>query len=286
MQTDLAFRIENFADPAARGPWLDLLDDIFGANLRAFSQLGVWAEGHRAFCYWDGGVLAAHIACRPLPLMVGGRVAPAGQLHGVATRPAFRRRGLFQDLMGKCLADCDARFDRLFLYTETPALYTPFGFRVLPEHGFHGRLSGVAGPPPALRALTPTADLALIRRLFAGRQPVSRQLGLCANVDIFLIHALAHPQWRLSYIEAEDVLVVWEAAARPRLIDIAGARLPAPQTLSALLGQGEIEVLFPPDQLAGNFAPVPHVPEDNDLLMVRGPCDVVGPVMLPLTAVS
>jgi GNAT superfamily N-acetyltransferase len=286
MQTGLTFRIEDFADPATRRPWLDLLDDIFGIDLTAFSDLGIWTEGHRAFCYWDGGSLAAHIACRPLPLMVDGATVSAGQLHGVATRPAFRRRGLFRDLMARCLAHADAHFDRLFLYTETPALYTPFGFRVLAEHSFRGRLHGIAGPPPGRRTLKPAQDLTLIQRLFAGRHPVSRQLGLCANADIFLIHALAHPQWRLDYIAAEDVLVAWEAGARPRLIDMVGARLPAPQTLAALLGPGEIDVLFPPDLLDGIFTPVPHVPEDNDLLMVRGPCAVAGPIMLPLTAVS
>lgn len=286
MHSDLAFSVEDFADPASRGPWLDLLDDIFGIDLSAFSQFGIWSADHRAFCYWDGPSLAAHIACRPLPLTVEGAVVPAGQLHGVATRPAYRRQGLFQDLMQRCLTHADAHFDRLFLYTETPELYTPFGFRVLIEHGFRGRLTGVAASAPVVRTLSPADDLALIQRLFADRQPVSRRLGLCANVDIFLIHALAHPQWQLSYIESEDVLVVWEAGPRPRLIDIAGARLPMPQTLAALLGQGEIDVLFPPDQLAGTFTPVPHVPEDNDLLMVRGPCPVTGPVMLPLTAVS
>ena len=135
-------------------------------------------------------------------------------------------------------------------------------------------------------ATAPAADLALIQRLFTERQPVSRRLGLRDNVDIFLIHALAHPHWRLSYIAAEDVLVVWEGAPRRRLIDIAGRQLPSPQALAALLGLDEIDVLFPPDMIAGSFTPVPHVPEDNDLLMVRGPCPVLGPVMLPLTAVS
>lgn len=286
MPTNLAFRVEDFADPAIRGPWLDLLDDIFGIDLTAFSQLSIWPQGHRAFCYWDGDALAAHIACRPLPLMVEGIVVPAAQLHGVATRPSYRRRGLFQDLMRRCLAHADAHFNPLFLYTETPGLYTPFGFRILPEHGFRGRLAAAPGPPPTHRALVPKDDLALIQRLFAERQPVSRRFGLCNNVDIFLIHALTHLHWHLHYIGAEDVMVVWEAAARPRLIDIVGARMPQPQTLAALLGQSEIDVLFPPDLLAGSFAPVPHVPEDNDLLMVRGSCAEVGPLMLPITAVS
>ncbi|WP_374379831.1 GNAT family N-acetyltransferase [Dongia sp.] len=286
MHSDLIFRVENFADPARRRPWLDLLDDIFGIDLTAFNQLGIWSAEHRAFCYWDGGTLAAHVAYRPVPLTVDGTIVAAGQIHGVATRAPYRQRGLFQDLMGRCLAHCDAHCDLQFLYTETPDLYTPFGFRILPEYSFRGRFAGTSGQQPSSRPLTPIADLALIQRLFAGRRPVSERLGLCANVDIFLIHAIAHPHWHLSYLQAEDVLVVWEKATRRRLIDIAGARLPAPQTLLSLLGEDELDILFPPDLLDGSFTPVPHVPEDNDLLMVRGHCTIREPVMLPLTAVS
>ena len=73
--------------------------------------------------------------------MVNGKVVRAAQLHAVATRPNWRRRGLFTDLMTRVLDYADGRFDRLLLFTAEPALYEPFGFRHLPQHIFTGRLA-------------------------------------------------------------------------------------------------------------------------------------------------
>lgn len=289
--TSVTFRIEAFADHQARGPWLDLLRDIFAIDLGTASALNVWHEGYRAFSYWDGPVIAANISCRPLPLMMAGRKVAAGQIHAVATRPAYRRRGLFQDLMQRVLAYCEGRMDPLFLYTATPQLYAPFGFRPLTEHGYRGTLAdGDLLIPVTTRnlSLNDPHDLSLVRRLFAVRTPASDVFGLYRNEDIFVANALAHTGWQLTYLAAEDVLVIWdEGGERRRLIDFAGSNPPSQPALRALLGSGEIDVLFPPDRLKGSFRPFRHAPEDDDFLMVRGPFLAEGrPIMLPLTALS
>jgi predicted N-acetyltransferase YhbS len=300
MHNDLAFRIDNLAAPKDRAAWLDLLRDIFEIDLAAFCRLGIWPEGYRAFSYMDGDVIAANVSCRPLPLIVGGRPVAAGQIHAVATRPEYQRRGLFHDLMRRVLDCADARFECVLLYSEIPALYRPFGFRPLPEHRFRGRLelTGAADESPRSRALSLAAseDVALLRDLFARREPVSQLLGLVGNEDIFAATALAHPGWHLTFLPDNEALVVWDRAdGITRLHDIVARRMPTASVLASVLEldaardgrSAELELLFPPDQLAGSFAPVPHVPEDHDILCVRGPFAVEGtPFMLPLTAVS
>ena len=300
MVDDLTFRADDLSAPAKRAAWIDLLRDIFEIDLAAFCRLGIWPEGYRAFSYMDGDVIAANVSIRPLPLMVGGRTVAAGQIHAVATRPAYRRRGLFQHLMRRVLDYADARFECVLLYTEIPALYRPFGFRPLPEHRFRGQLSltrtaGVLPRPRAL-SLAVSDDVALLRGLFARREPVSHHLGLVGNEDIFAANALAHPGWRLDFLPDDEALVVWDRAdGITRLHDIVAGRMLAASVLASVLeldaardGHApEIELLFPPDRLDGQFIPLPHVPEDHDILCVRGPFAIEAtPFMLPLTAVS
>ncbi len=293
----LTFRVDGLVDPARRAAMFDLLWDIFEIDLRSLAWLGAWHEGYRAFSWMDGEVIAANVSSRPLPLVIGGRAVEAGQIHAVATRPEYRRRGLFKDLMGRVLDDADRRFECLLLYTEIPELYRPFGFRPLPEHRFRGRLiadsTAHKSSPRHELSLAEPADLGTLRRIFARRRPVSRHLGLCGNEDVFLINALAHPGWRLAWLKDDDAVVVWDRVdGLTRLHDIVASRMPATSSVTAAIEitgnpAQEIEVLFPPDLLAGSFTPVPHLPEDNDILCVRGPFAIKGTkFMLPLTALS
>jgi len=295
---NLTFRIDNLADPVTRTAWVSLLRDIFGLDFSAFSALGIWPDDYRAFSYLDGELIAANICCNPLPLRVKGRDILAGQLQGVATRPAYRRQGLFHDLMDRVLAFAGARYEFLLLYTETPALYHPFGFRLVTEHGFQGRfrLAGTDVAGLSIRSLSggEPADISLIRRLFTGRQPMSDTLGIIDNEGVFFANLLLRPTLRLSYLPAFDVLVVWDkegTGGRSRLIDLIGAAWPPMDVLAVVMQlpapDATIDILFPPDRLSGTFSPLPYTHEDGDLLMARGPFTVDHEVfMLPLTALS
>lgn len=298
MKEHLRFRIDNLADPVKRLAWVDLLRDIFGVDFAAFSKLNIWPEGYRGFSYLDGDVVAANISFNPLPLRMEGRDVLAGQLQGVATRLAYRRCGLFHDLMDKVLTFAAGYYAFLLLYTETPALYEPFGFRLLQEHSFTGRLQA-AGFDPAARdacilSMQQPEDVALLRRLYRARRPVSEQLGLLDNEGVFFSNLLRDPSMRLSYLPGIEAVLVWDrkgTAGRVRLLDIVAADMPPPTVLATALDlpapDAEIDVLFPPDQLTGTFSAMPYRHADGDLLMVRGPVDLGRkPFMLPLTALS
>lgn len=151
MHDGLRFRIGSLADPVTRAGILRLLRDIFELDFGPACDLWPWHEddGYRAYSWMDGDIIAANVSSRPLPLIVGGRAVAALQIHAVATRPAYRRRGLFSHLMTRVLEDADRRFECVLLYSGTPDLYGPFGFRPLVEHRFRGRLEPGASLPGA-----------------------------------------------------------------------------------------------------------------------------------------
>lgn len=292
----LIFRVDNLVDPAIRAAWIDLLRDIFDLDLAEFSALNIWNERYRAFSYLDGDVIVANVGCYPVSLRLGSEKVSVGHLLSVATRPAFRRRGLFNNLMQRVLAFASTCYDCLILYTNTPALYEPQGFRILEEHFFRGRLRASTGDrvPVETRLLSvrdPT-DLTLIRSLFARREPLSNRLAVLGNDGVFIADALMAPDWQLSYLPKGDALVVWQrdkATKQVKLLDIVAAALPGMDQLVAVLGlvapDEEIDVLFPPDRLTGDFTAIPLRRDDGDVLMVRGPFPISSqPFMLPLTA--
>jgi GNAT superfamily N-acetyltransferase len=293
---NLDLRVDNLLDAQKRQAWVDLLRDIFGLDFAWFSSLNIWPEDYRSFAYMDGAVIAANVSYSPLPLMLDGKVVQAGDIQGVATRPAYRSQGLFRDLMGRALSYADTQGPLTFLSTGTPSLYEAFGFRTLTEHHFTGRLE-ITSPWPREIDLRPVeietaADIALVRRLFQQRLPVSALFGLAKNEEVFFTNAMTQKAWQMSYLPASDCIVVCDRRrGKRRLLDFLGQRFPSMAELGAALGltQGdeEIDVLFSPDRLTGTFHPRPHSHHDGGVIMVRGDFPLEGrPLMMPVTAVT
>lgn len=271
---------------------VDLVIDIFDVDLNICSILNGWHPEYRAFSYFDAARMIANVSIRPFPMLVAGRVVQAGQIHSVATRPDYRGRGLFHVLMAHVLSYAGTRYEALFLYTGSPKLYQAHGFRNLVEHRFRGNLDFSAADRPQSRNLSMrlAEDVALLRRVAAGRVAVSARLGLLRNEDVILVNTFLQPGWRLTYLTQDDAIIIWDRVGDvTRLLDIIAARIPAMGALATAMGVApdqEIEVHFPPDRLSGCFRPVPHQGEEGDILMCRGAFDPQGPVMLPLTALS
>jgi len=291
----LTLRIDDLRAPLPRRQVGALLQEIFGFDTRELESLAFWPEGYRAFSYLDGrgadAAVAANVSLLPMPLVVDGREVAAAGVQSVATRPDYRRRGLFRDLMARALAEAEARYECLLLLTETPALYRPFGFRALEQQAFHGRLPAAAGAS-ASRILSPdsAADRALIHGLFERRDPPSRHLGLRAHEASFTLNTAGRwdRQLRLAP-DGEALLVLDHDGGRLRLLDVVARRMPEPETIARLLAPlavaSDIEVLFPPDRLGGCFTARPYRHPEGDVLMVRGPFAIEGTAfMLPPTA--
>jgi hypothetical protein len=181
------------------------------------------------------------------------------------------------------------------LYTVSPDLYRPFGFRTVTEHYFRGQLGTAPDPAGDLRIehldIVKAEDRATILALFPRRLPVSAHFGLCDDRETFLANLLARRDWHLSFLPVEQALIVWDRLdGKTRLLDIVAERIPPMAAIAAALELregAEINILFPPDRLAGSLTAAPYKAQDDLVLMLRGPFAIEAtPFMLPPTADS
>jgi GNAT superfamily N-acetyltransferase len=254
-----------------------------------------WEKTSTPFVYFQGEVAITHVGVIELPLVVMGQTVRVGGIHAVGTRPAFRRRGYYRQVMRTVLQYCAPRYDTLVLTTGQPALYEPFGFRVLPEHIFIAAASS-RRRSPGFRPLQvdDRRDLQVLTRLLDTRQPVSHVLGVGREKAVFSFNARKLP---LYYAADLDLIVAFTlAGTQLSLFDIVGSQIPSLDAILQRLSYhiDHIVTYFSPDRLQADFRAVPHTLTDPpealggagpDYLMVRGPF-VAGdrPVMLPHSA--
>jgi hypothetical protein len=152
-----------------------------------------------------------------------GQTIRVGGIHAVGTRPEYRRRGYYRQVMTEVLQHCAPRYHTLLLTTGQPALYEPFGFRMLQEHIFTVPCASPGGVQ-GFRSCDPHApsDLRLLDRLLETRLPVSKILGVVQEKGVFSFNARNH-----SLYYAPDLDVVVSCAiedTRLKLFDIVGGR--------------------------------------------------------------
>jgi ribosomal protein S18 acetylase RimI-like enzyme len=268
-----------------------------GAAVRAEALGFAWAAVSTPFVRREDGRIVGHVGVIELPLVAAGRPVRVGSIHAVCTDPEQRRRGLGKLLMEQALAACDQRYDTVVLTTEIPEFYAQFGFRAVREHVFSRALPAPSRRrSPGGRVLTEAPDdVRLLRRLLAGRAPVSDRLGSLEEGTVFVIALLA--TWgdvsRVHYHAALDVVTVHEVRERTLVLyDVVGATVPTLDALAAAIGADADRVVtfFSPDRLGQGFEAEPWDPAraaahgDTSFagLMVRGPlAGEGGAFMLP-----
>ncbi|MEI4872725.1 GNAT family N-acetyltransferase, partial [Klebsiella pneumoniae] len=85
-----------------------LVADIFGVDVTPLDRLG-HDPSVVSFGWWSAGVLVATVSLYQQSLVLMGEPVAAFGVQSVATRPEWRRRGLFRDLMTRALVYADAR---------------------------------------------------------------------------------------------------------------------------------------------------------------------------------
>lgn len=283
---------QSYADhPALKRQVFQLLETCFPGITQAEQEslaLGQpWEQTSTPFVYMHGELAITHVGLLELPLVVMGQSVRVGGIHAVGTRPEFRRRGHYRQVMAEVLQYCAGRYDTLLLTTGQPALYEPFGFRVVQEHIFttptptpatwrSGR--GTPGLRP-LQTHTP-ADQQLLSKLLDTRQPVSHILGVGQEKAVFSFNAGKLP---LYYAPDLDVVVSLSLdGTQLNVFDIVGSHIPPLEAILAHLPQRieQVVTYFSPDRLQADFHAVPHTLIDPpgalggagpDMLMVRGP---------------
>ncbi|URK86450.1 GNAT family N-acetyltransferase [Rhizobium sp. RCAM05350] len=283
----LTFRQDYFGDPAAWAALVALLQDTFGIDVGTQDRFGGPDPTSMPFAYFDeNGVCAANFSAFSMPMMIDDRLVKAAGFQSGAVRPQWRGLGLYRDLMNRAFGWCDEQgFELGILLTDKPAMYEPYGFKMLPQQRF-------VGPPPPLEtrlvllralSLDNAADIALIRQVLCERTPVSSVFAVTAQVEMFLLNSVFDTDVRLSYLEEHEAIVAWKSEGTTfQLLDVAGKSIPP---LSAILGAldqrpDRVAACFPPDKLDWQGAPESFAPDIS--LMVRGGAAdrLSGPVML------
>lgn len=261
-------------------------------------QIGfAWTSVSTPFVRREGDAVVGHAGVVELPAVVAGRRCRLGSVHAVCTDPERRGRGLGRVLMEEVVAACARRFETLVLTTAIPDFYAPFGFRPVREHAFVRGLPPAPAVPaaPARRLTTSADDVRLLRRLLAGRTPVSERLGALDGEVVFVIALLL--TWgdfsRVHYHPDLDLVTVHEVRDRTLVLyDVVGAGIPPLDALVRAVGARpeRIVALFAPDRLGEGFRPEPwdagRAAAHGDAwfagLMARGPLEVGdAPFMLP-----
>lgn len=250
-----------------------LIDDTFGVDVSPLDRLG-HDPSVMAFGWWRGDSLVANVSLYQRRLWLLGKETRAVGVQSVAVRPQWRGRGLFRELMRQALAWADARTELVTLTTGTPALYAPFGFRQLYETTFSAGLPRQRRGQPACRELSLAADpdVALLRDLFARREPTSAIAAACDHPALFMLKAAQDPEIRLLHLERSDAVVAVRGLDGPALtlLDVIAPAIPEMAEIVAALGyQGRrLSAELTPDRLS--WTPEQQRRVDNGG-MVRGP---------------
>jgi GNAT superfamily N-acetyltransferase len=284
----LTFRQDYFGDPAAWAALVALLQDTFGIDVGIQDRFGGPDPTSMPFGYFeDSGVCAANFSAFSMPMMIDGHLVKAAGFQSGAVRPQWRRLGLYRDLMNRAFGWCDEQgFELGILLTDKPAMYEPYGFKILPQQRF------VGAPPPLETDLAGTGrvlsiensgDIALVRQVLRERVSVSSVFAVTAQAEMFLLNSVFDPDIRLTYLDPFEAVVAWKQdEASLQLLDVAGKSIPPLSTILGALDQrpDRVEVCFPPDKLGWLGTPGPFV-SDISLMVRGGDVDrLSGPVML------
>ncbi len=272
----LTFRQDYFGDPAAFAALVALLHDTFGIDVGIQERFGGPDPTSMPFAYFDeNGICVANFSAFSMPMMIDGRLVKAAGFQSGAVRPRSRGQGLYRDLMRRAFSWCDAQGCELgLLLTDKPALYEPYGFKILPQHRFSGLPPAAAMSAGVSRTLSleKSADAVLVKRLLRQRTPVSSIFAVAAQAEMFLLNGGFDTGIQLSYLDQPECVVAWKSGEADcfRLLDIVGKTIPPLSVILDALDQrpSRVEVCLPPDRLDWQGTPEPF--PSHTSLMVRG----------------
>src|SRR5262245_17824637 len=107
------------ADPPLKEKVFDVLEMCFPGITQAERESlglgGPWERASTPFVYWQGDRAITHVGLLEIPLVVMGQTVRVGGIHAVGTRPAYRRRGYYRQVMTEVLQYCSRRYNTLIL---------------------------------------------------------------------------------------------------------------------------------------------------------------------------
>lgn len=188
IEIDSLTYLDKFAsDVIMREKLYPLFDRVFGistSTLTDFSNRGLWNNDYLPYTFFDGDQAVANVSAFPLAMNINGKFRNCIGIQSVMTDPNYRKNGLMKILFQKMLDDLDKTYEGAILFTSSPQLYTPYGFRVIEQHYFKKDFTQVSikqkSPLRKLEPLAKSEDLKIINEQFKKRN----------NYQVFLPHFL------------------------------------------------------------------------------------------------
>lgn len=140
---NLALATNYSTDDSKREKLYPLFEKVFGieaVTLKDFYSRGFWNPAYRPYTFFDEERAVANVSMFSLPMTIQSTLVKAAGIQSVMTDPDYRRKGLMKLLLKEMLKDIDLEFELAFLFTDTPSLYTFFGFRQVQEHYFEHQM--------------------------------------------------------------------------------------------------------------------------------------------------
>lgn len=109
--------------------------DTFGISFEPWYQGGYWSDAYMPYSYEVDGKVVANASANLMTLIIEGSEISAIQIGTVMTDPAYRRRGLAYDLIGRIIDDFKDKVAFFYLAADEEAvpLYTKCGFKPIQE---------------------------------------------------------------------------------------------------------------------------------------------------------
>lgn len=273
------------ADQARREALNKLIEETFDLDLSPLAEFNFEDPDVVPFSYFDeDGRCVANASVYPVRTILDGVSGNAFAMQSVATRPEWRMRGLFLDLVTRALEWCDARAPLTMLKTDTPALYTRFGFETRPRVRFFAATKDVPVERVEVRDIELPRDAGLLKRLLRERTPISNRISLIDYGTVFFLEAVSGAFTALRYLPDYGIVIALSNAPHGtlRVDNIVGHKIPPfPALFGALdMAPDAVEFAFPPDLLGVYAETQPLV--QTSTFMTRGKFAVREPFRLPV----
>ncbi|MGF1933718.1 MAG: GNAT family N-acetyltransferase [Nostoc sp. ChiQUE02] len=277
-------------DPSLSDKLFDLMEVTFpglSSLAECARKLGAsWETASTPFMRFHDDIAITHVGVLEIPMQIMGQKLTFGGIHGVATRPEFRRKGYYREVMEEVLEYCDSLYETLVLTTPQPGFYLPFGFRVVEEHIFKVKCNSIGGTD-SFRTLdfTNTKDYTLLHRLLETRAPVSNIVGVVKEKPVFCVNEGSRT---LYYAEDLDLIACMEIEDnRLHLFDLVTTQIWSLENILSKIPQliEEVVIYFSPELLNVKDVQAFAHAFDETVLMVRGKFAAEGEkFMLPRSA--
>lgn len=288
--------IQNYANnQLEREKLFPLFENVFGiqaSTLADFSNRGLWNKDYRPYTFFDGDRAVSNVSAFPLEMLIDGEIRSCFGIQSVMTDPDYRKNGLMKELFQKMLDDLENKFEGAFLFTSSPELYTPFGFKVMKQHYFKKTIEHQTGYKPAsilkMKPLEDAGHLQLLTEIFNKRQPLSKRF-----TPINYLHSVyfnLYNPWiyeKIYYIEKLNTMVVFEIADRTlRLFDMIGETISPLEELTTYIESpfDSVEFYFNSDLLLSEAVEVIEWESQTKLMVIGSLPLEKHPFIMPFTS--